>query len=168
MLDRTVLMLSGAVVAIALAAAAHAGQEQHHDMMMHKEHTGADSAPVDARAIVHFPEKLRTHILANMRDHLQALSEIQEALAKEQFEQAGEIAEHRLGMSSLKLHGAHEARQYMPTTMATIGAGMHHAASRFAVAASDAAVAGDMKPVLSAFTDITRQCVACHNGFRVK
>jgi hypothetical protein len=156
----------GATSAVAVMAFAQAGQEHSHDM--HMQHMNTGTAVADPRTIVLFPEPLRIHTLANMRDHLLALSEIQEALAMEQFEKAGDIAEQRLGMSSLALHGAHEVGRYMPKEMTAIGTEMHHAASRFAVAASDAAVAGDLKPALAALSGVTRQCVACHSGFRVQ
>lgn len=63
--------------------------------------------------------------------------------------------------------GAHELGRYMPKAMAAIGTEMHRTASRFAEATSDAAVAGDVKPALAALSEVTRQCVACHSGFRV-
>ncbi len=166
MKKRVIPAFLGAMATVAVAVAVQAGQK--HDPGMHMQHMNADAAVIDTRTIVHFPEELRIHTLANMRDHLLALSEIQQALALEQFDQAGEIAEQRLGMSSLGLHGAHEVGQYMPTAMAAIGTRMHQAASRFAVAANDAAVAGDVKPALAALSDVTRQCVACHSGFRVQ
>jgi len=172
MKKKTLPMLLCAIATAILMAFAQA--EQKHDPSMHKQHmqemqhTNAGSKVVDERTIVHFPEELRIHTLANMRDHLLALSEIQDALAREQFEKAGEIAEQRLGMTSLELHGAHEVGQYMPKAMAAIGTEMHRSASRFAVAASDAAVADDVKPALAALSDVTRQCVACHSGFRVQ
>lgn len=144
-----------------------AQQEHEHHAGMHA-HGAASPAIEDARTLVHFPEKLRVHTLANMRDHLLTLQRIQAALAEERFEQAGDIAERRLGMTSLELHGAHEVGQYMPEEMAAIGTRMHKAASRFALAANDAAVAGDVKPALAALADVTRQCVACHAGFRVQ
>jgi hypothetical protein len=131
-------------------------------------HDAASPAVEDARTLVHFPERLRVHTLANMRDHLLALQQIQQSLGDGQYEQAGDIAETRLGMTSLQLHGAHENAQYMPQAMAAIGTRMHRAASRFAVAANDAAVAGDVKPALAALADVTRQCVACHTGFRLQ
>jgi cytochrome c556 len=68
----------------------------------------------------------------------------------------------------MELHGTHEVGQYMPKAMAAIGTKMHHSASRFAVAASDAAVADDVKPALAALSDVVRQCVACHSGFRLQ
>ena len=160
------LKLLSVAAALAVTASVLAGQEHGHDMKIQHMNTG--SSLLDPRTLVHFPEQLRIHTMANMRDHLLALSEIQEALSREQFEKAGEIAERRLGMSSLELHGAHEVGQYMPKAMATIGTEMHRAASRFAVAAIDAAVAGDVKPALAALSDVTRQCLACHSGFRVQ
>jgi hypothetical protein len=103
-----------------------------------------------------------------MRDHLLALQEIQEALAKQEYDRAADIAEHRLGMSSLALHGAHDVAKYMPKGMQEAGTGMHRNASRFAVAAKDAAATGDVKPALAALASTTAQCVACHAGYRVK
>ncbi len=165
---RTLLMLPGTLAAITLAVAVHAGQEHRHEMSMHMQHDDAAGTVVDKRIMVHFPDELRIRTLANMRDHLLSLNGILDALGSGKFERAGEIAEQRLGMSSLELHGAHEVGQYMPKEMATIGTGMHHAASRFAVAANDAAVSGDVKPALTALSNVTRQCVACHNGFRLQ
>ena len=45
-----------------------------------------------------------------MRDHLLSLQEIDVALSKGDFETAAYVAEHRLGMSSLELHGASTVR----------------------------------------------------------
>ena len=147
---------------------------QQHDPAMHMQHQAqaakpaAKAAPKDARQSVYFPKTLREHTLANMRDHLLALQEIQEALAKQEYDRAGDIAEHRLGMSSLALHGAHDVAKYMPKGMQEAGTGMHRNASRFAVAAKDAAATGDVRPALAALAATTAQCVACHAGYRVK
>ena len=157
---------------IALAAA-HAVAQQH-DPAMHKQHQAqaakpaAKAAPKDLRRAVKFPKALREHTLANMRDHLLALQEIQEALAKQEYDKAGDIAEHRLGMSSLALHGAHDVAKYMPKGMQEAGTGMHRNASRFAVAAKDAGATGDVRPALAALAATTAQCVACHAGYRVQ
>lgn len=122
---------------------------------------------LDKRILVHFPEKLREHTLANMRDHLLTLGDIQAALANNQFAMASEIAEQRLGLSSLKLHGAHEVAPYMPKQMRQLGTAMHRSASHFALVAGNAAVNGDMKPVLAALSRVTHSCVACHSSFRL-
>jgi hypothetical protein len=111
---------------------------------------------------------MRIHTLKSMRDHLLSISEIQAALAAGEYEKAGDIAEQRLGMTSLKLHGAAESSKYMPKGMQEAGTNMHHAASRFAIAANDAAVKGDLRDALSALTEVTQACVACHTSYRLQ
>lgn len=164
------------ILCLALAAGLGTAQAQQHDPAMHMQHLGqpptqkqpAKAAPKDARQPVYFPKTLREHTLANMRDHLLALQEIQEALAKQEYDKAGDIAEQRLGMSSLALHGAHDVAKYMPKGMQDAGTAMHRNASRFAVTAKDAGATGDVRPALSALASTTAQCVACHAGYRVK
>ncbi len=167
-MKRTALMITAACAITWGANTTQAQQQSHEHHSSMPEHYAPPGTTEDTRRLVQFPDELKVHMLANMRDHLLALSEIQQALAAEQFEKAGEIAEQRLGMSSLKLHGAHEVGPYMPKAMATIGSEMHHAASRFAIAAHDAEVIGNIKPALAALSEVTGQCVACHNGFRTQ
>lgn len=132
------------------------GQEQMH------------SAPVeDSRRLVTFPEPLRVKELANMRDHLVTLSRIQEYLSRHEFDKAGELAEQRLGMSSFGLHGAHEVAPYMPKGMQDAGTAMHHAASRFAIATKEAAIGDDVARAISALSEVTQACVACHAAYRL-
>lgn len=151
-------LLIGALAASPLVAIA---QHQHtHD-------AAAPQAP-DTREFVQFPPTLVEHTLANMRDHLLALQEIQSHLGMGHTDVAAKIAEARLGMSSLKLHGAEEVSKYMPQGMQDAGAGMHRAASRFAIVAQDAGVTGDMKPAFAGLAEITAQCVGCHAGYRLK
>ena len=98
-------IVSLAAIAIALPSLA-----QQHDPSMHSQHmaeaAAAKPAPRDARQLVKFPAEMREHTLANMRDHLLALQDIQSALAKSEYDRAADVAEKRLGMSSLALHGA--------------------------------------------------------------
>jgi cytochrome c556 len=124
----------------------------------------AQEANKDARKLVRLPTQMRTHMLANMRDHLTALHEIQVALAAGKLDQAADVAENRLGMSSLTLHGGSHMAPYMPQPMQDIGTEMHHAASRFAQSAHE----GDMKKALADLGGVTQQCVACHAGYRVQ
>jgi cytochrome c556 len=125
------------------------------------------TAADDARQSVTMPAPMREHLLANMRDHLTALSEIQSELAKGKYNQAADIAEQRIGMSSLQSHGASHMAPYMPKPMQDIGTNMHHAASRFARTAQEAAVNNDLPRALGALGELTRQCVACHASFKL-
>ena len=126
----------------------------------------AEGAAGDPRQAVEMPEQMRAHMLANMRDHLQAVGEIQQALAEARFTEAGAIAEERLGMSSLDDHGAKHMARFMPERMREIGTEMHRRASGFATVARDAEIDGDLRAPLEALAGVTRQCVACHAGFR--
>lgn len=123
----------------------------------------AHSTDQDAREKVTLPAMMKTHMLGNMRDHLLALHEIQTALAKGELDRAGDIAETRIGMSSLISHNAAHMAPYMPKGMQAIGTEMHHAASRFAMIAKE----GDLTHALDGLTRVTEQCVACHTTYRV-
>ncbi len=138
---------------------------QLHD---HAAHGTAATPATDPRPLVRFPEEMRIHTLANMRDHLLALQEIQDALSRSQYDRAASIAEDRLGMTSLRLHGAHDVAKFMPAGMQAVGTEMHRAASRFALAAKDAGVTGNVKPALAALANVSAQCVACHAGYRIQ
>ena len=143
------------------AHAAHAGHEAMHA-------SAGRASSEDRRQTVEFPPLLKEHTLSNMRDHLLALQEIQLALSGHAFDGAADLAEQRLGMSSLALHGAHEVARFMPKGMQDAGTAMHRAASRFAIAARDAGASGDLRPALAALSDLTGACVACHAAYRLK
>jgi cytochrome c556 len=131
-------------------------------------HSGHVAALADTREVVEFPPALRTHTLANMRDHLATVQQLQDALARADYERAAALAEERLGLSSLEAHGAHDVAPYMPQGMQELGTDMHKAASRFAIEASDAGATGDAKPAIAALAQLTAQCVACHAAYRFK
>lgn len=125
-------------------------------------------AAADTRQVVELPPMMREHMLANMRDHLTALAEIQAALGAGKYEQAADIAESRIGMSSLDRHGASHMAPYMPKAMQDIGTNMHRAASRFARTAQEGAVAREPARAIGALAEVTQQCVACHSSFKLK
>ncbi len=143
---------------------------QHHGAGHGSGHGQASpqAAMTDSRILVNFPPMLAEHTLANMRDHLQAIQEIQAYLAQGENDKAAKVAENRLGMSSLTLHGAHDVAPFMPKGMQDAGTGMHRAASRFAVEAQTAGVTGDLKPALRALAEVTAQCVGCHAGYKLR
>lgn len=162
-------IVAGAAIAVALASAAVLAQTGSHQHGSHAGHTAPGGAATqgDTRQLVQFPEPLRTHTLANMRDHLQVLGEVQALLAKGAFDKAADLAESRLGMSSLGLHGAHDVAKYMPAGTQNAGSEMHRSASRFARIATDASVTGDLKEPLQALSAVSQACVACHTAYRL-
>jgi hypothetical protein len=118
----------------------------------------------DERQLVELPPMMQSHMLMNMRDHLTSLNAILQHLDKSELDQAAEVAENRLGMSSLTLHGASHLAKFMPEGMSRIGTSMHQAASRFALKAQE----GDPLPAYHALTEITAACVACHTAYRIR
>jgi hypothetical protein len=120
----------------------------------------------DARELVTMPGPMQKHMLTNMRDHLAVLAEAQKALGEGAFDRAADVVEKRLGMSSLKSHGASHMAPFMPKPMQEIGTQMHKAASQFSLIAQESAVDGDVKRPLQALHKVTQQCMACHAAYR--
>jgi hypothetical protein len=126
----------------------------------------AVAADDSARQLVTLPEPMRQHLLANMRDHLAAINEIQQLLGSGAFQRAADVAEKRLGMSSLELHGASHMAAFMPKAMQDIGTQMHKAASRFALVAQETGADGNAQRAIGSLAQVTAQCVACHAAYR--
>ena len=156
------------ILRVALAAIGTGAYTLFAGAQTHQHDMAAPAAvQADARQLVKFPEPMRLHTITSMRDHLLALQEIDMALSKSGFDQAARIAEQRLGMSSLELHGAAHIAPYMPQGMQDVGTQMHRSASRFAVEAQNASVSNDVRPALAALGTVMQQCVACHAAYRL-
>jgi len=126
--------------------------------------TSTASTEEDTRQLVQLPTMMQQHMLTNMRDHLLSLNEILKEMARGNLDRAADIAESRLGMSSLESHGASHMAEFMPEGMRKAGTSMHEAASRFALKAQE----GEALPAYQALSDITSACVACHSGYRIR
>jgi hypothetical protein len=125
---------------------------------------GTSLSSNDTRVLVELPEMMQQHMLSNMRDHLAAINEILVYLGDDELEKAAEVAEYRLGMSSLGSHGASHMGKFMPEGMRQAGTTMHRAASRFALKAQE----GEPLAAYKALSEITTACVACHSGYKIK
>lgn len=126
--------------------------------------SGSAMAGEDSRQWVKLPEMMQQHMLSNMRDHLVAIDEILKSLSSGRLDRAAEVAESRLGMSSLESHGASHMAQFMPAGMRQAGTEMHRAASRFALRAQE----GELLPAYTALVEVTSACVTCHSGYRIR
>ncbi len=125
----------------------------------------------DTRQLVKMPEMMQNHMLENMRSHLLALDEVLGLLAKGKVNEAGWVAEKKIGLSSLDLHGSSHLAPYMPDGMKAAGTEMHRAASRFARAAEEADFAHTyeaQQKVFDALQGITQNCNACHTAYRLR
>jgi hypothetical protein len=120
----------------------------------------------DNRQFVEMPEEAQQLMRKDMRDHLMALSEILGYLANNNYSSAAEVAEQRLGESSMGKHRATGMGpgRFMPPSMRQIGQGMHKAATRFA----DVANSSDMDKRNSALQEVVALCAACHASYRIR
>jgi hypothetical protein len=126
--------------------------------------TNISIADEGSRKLVDLPEMMQQHMMSNMRDHLAALNEILINMASGHLDKAAEIAESRLGISSLESHGASHMAKFMPPAMRQAGTNMHKAASRFALKAQE----GEALSAYSALSEVTSACVACHSNYRIR
>ena len=132
--------------------------------------SGASQAQ-DSRDLVRLPEPMQEHMLGNMRDHLATLNAIIGDVADGKFDAAAKLAEARLGMSSLGLHGAAHMAPFMPQPMQDLGTAMHHAASRLAIVLQDTSVSPSletMRDVSRSLHEVMTTCTACHSGYRIR
>ena len=125
---------------------------------------GMSHAGEDARQLVKLPDMMQQHMLHNMRDHLASINQILSYMADDELDKAADVAETRLGMSSLEAHGASHMARFMPEGMRQAGTRMHKAASSFARTAQE----GDALPAYKALAEITAACVSCHAGYRIR
>jgi len=118
----------------------------------------------DTRELVSMPEEIQHEIVANMRDHLNILNQILIHLANDEMDEAAELAEYKLGMSSMgKGHGG-ERRKYMPEGMRSFGQNLHRSASRFSRKAEE----GDLEQAIKSLSEMTSVCTACHASYRIR
>ncbi len=156
----------------------HMMMHDHSQAMQHMHGMAVQSSPAptseksdDPRELVSLPGPMQEHMLGNMRDHLATLDTVIGDVADNKFDKASKLLEERLGMSSLTLHHAAEMAPYFPQPMQDAGTGMHHAASRLAIALQNASVAqtfDSMREVNSALHEVTSSCVACHTTYRLR
>jgi hypothetical protein len=175
--------MAGIAMAFGITAYAQAPMHpmDHSQPMKHK--TSADG---DARQQVSFPPEMRQHTLANMRDHLEALSEILSGMSAGNYAKAAQVASTRLGMDSPSAEGCkgdgtsgkpqmskpanmdHQMSQFMPEGMRNIGLAMHQAASDFAIESHKVGKSGNPKQALAALSKVTQQCTACHASYKIQ
>ena len=132
---------------------------------------GADNSEqqaqaADHRQLVEMPVQTQQLMRKDMQDHLAAMSEIFGYLADNNFAVAAEVAEKRMGKSSMGKHRATGMGpgRFMPLEMRKIGWGMHEAASNFA----EVAKSGNLNKSYAALQKVMSSCTACHLSFRVR
>lgn len=128
--------------------------------------TATNSPDSDHRQLVSMPDEARQLMRKDMLDHLSALNEIIGLLAENNLDAAADVAETRMGKSSMGKHRATGMGpgRFMPLEMRNIGWGMHESATGLSQAAKE----GNLKGAYSALQKVTGSCVACHYSYRTR
>ena len=137
------------------------GEESTSDAQSTTESPGSD-----LRQLVSMPGQARQLMREDMLDHLSALNEIIGYLAENNLDAAANVAETRMGKSSMGKHRATGMGpgRFMPPDMRNLGWGMHESATEFSRVAKE----GDLKGAYSALQKLTGSCVGCHYSFRTR
>lgn len=143
-----------------------ASQATHSEEENNKVQNVESSSDVDTRQLVSMPDQARELMRKDMLDHLAALNEIIGYLASNNLDTAADVAEARMGRSSMGKHRGTGMGpgKFMPLEMRNLGWGMHDAATEF----SKIAKQGDLESVYSALQKVTGSCVACHYSYRTR
>ena len=125
----------------------------------------------DSRQLINLPQDIQSKMLNNMRDHIVALDEIVGAVETGEYEKAQDIAEFRLGWSSLVRQGDQEVANHWAVPMQKMADEMYRSSSDFVIVVQNASVEQDKESyvkVLSALHKVTSACRSCHEAFRVR
>ena len=122
----------------------------------------------DTRPLAPLPPAAQESLRQEMLENLAALNEILTLVGSGKLAEAGEVAEAKLGVSSMGKHRAKpmDARPgpHMPPAMHGIGMDGHKAVSEFAAAAK----AGERDKAMVLLPNLTGACVGCHYSYRTR
>jgi len=120
----------------------------------------------DSRQLAPLPPAAQESLRQEMLDNLLAVNEVLSLIAVGKVEEAGAVAESKLGVSAMGKHRSKplDARPgaHMPPAMHGIGMEGHQAVSEFAAVAKT----GDRDKALALLPNITTACVGCHFSYR--
>jgi cytochrome c556 len=181
-------LLATITLMTAIATGASAQAPMMHNMPGMTGHMPPAMSPADTRELLHFPPEMEIIFLQNMRDHVETLNAVLQAVAEGDYAEASKVAKERLGLDSPAAAGCKPAAtgkdamskmpapnsmdammaMYMPEAMRNIGLAMHTSASEFAEVAAKAATTHDTASVIKALSNIMPNCVACHSTYRIR
>lgn len=148
-------ILTMALLALFVTGNASAADMEHkgHGMMKHGKSTE------DTRISLNLPPMMKQHQLANMRNHLDAVSRIVAAIGEDDFDGASKIASGELGMTE-KMKKM--CNRFDNEAFKTMGLAFHASGDELAKTLKT----GDVKASLSALNKTMNYCVSCHATFR--
>ncbi|NTV69845.1 MAG: cytochrome c [Azonexaceae bacterium] len=125
-------------------------------------------ASYDERELIKMPSPARLALRAEMRDRMVALDAVLQRLSEGKVEEAGQIAQLRLGVAvwwnHTQLPAVAQPEQYMPPAMQTLALDGYKAATDFATVA----LTGDRHTATAMLPQLTGSCTQCHQAYRIR
>ncbi|MBS1144010.1 MAG: hypothetical protein H6R14_1416 [Proteobacteria bacterium] len=122
----------------------------------------------DERELIKMPSPARLALRAEMRDRMAALDAVLQRLNEGKVEEAGQIAQLRLGIAvwwnHTRLPANAQPEPYMPPAMQTLALDGYKAASDFATVA----LTGDRHTATAMLPQLTGSCTQCHQAYRIR
>ena len=126
------------------------GGMMHHNMMHSMN---------DGRISLGLSPEMKQHQLANMRSHLEAVQSIVGSIAKQEFDQASEIAHSKLGLTE---EMQQMCNMFNNDGFRELGLAFHKSGDVL----GDTLATKDTNKSLRALQDTLGYCVQCHSTFR--
>ena len=126
------------------------------DKMMHHHH---DIGAMDMRTPLGVTGEMKQHQLANMREHVEAISSIVSLMADRKFDEASRIAHDKLGLTP-EMQGM--CGMFNNAGFEKLGLDFHKSGDELGYALKSK----DVDASLRALNNTMQYCVACHSTYR--
>ncbi|HET6371497.1 MAG TPA: cytochrome c [Nitrospiria bacterium] len=122
----------------------------------------ASETTQDIRSSLDLKPETQEFLERTMRDHLEALGAVVEALSREDFEKAAGIAHERLGFPKHHQVMQQEQGEKFPPKYQKLAMAHHGAAEELAKVIPSK----DMKSIMAHLDRTIKACVACHQAYK--
>ncbi len=125
----------------------------------------------DTRTLVKLPSDIEQKMIVIMRDHIRALEDIIYAIQVEDYDEAEQIVESRLGWSSSLSPEEQEVTKHWPEAMQKMGKNLYHAANDYIDVSQNAKAKyskESSEKVIAALGKVINACRSCHETYRFR
>jgi hypothetical protein len=119
--------------------------------------------PPDQREPLRLPAEGRTQARIVMRQHLESVQQVVDALAREDFGSAQQLTEAHLGFFMHRQAMLHQKPEDFPPAYHDLAMAHHEAAEALARVMPTK----DLKQILPKLDGVLRACVACHLAYKL-
>ena len=157
MKKKLLVLASAALICSTQPSIAKEGAALNEGKHHHNHHQGMPT--VDERISLNLGPAMKQHQLANMRNHLDAVRRVIEAVSTDQFEAASQIASEGLGLTT-RMEGM--CNSFENESFRELALTFHKSGDELATVLKS----GDAQKSLQALNETMTFCVTCHATYR--